>query len=55
MILACKAYLTENGKLSIWDESKHIMISKIKVKIKQKCKINVVYIFFSIDILQLKQ
>ncbi|EFN74803.1 Dynein heavy chain 8, axonemal [Camponotus floridanus] len=34
MILACKAYLTENGKLSIWDESKHTMISKIKDCIK---------------------
>ncbi|XP_029675665.1 LOW QUALITY PROTEIN: dynein heavy chain 8, axonemal-like [Formica exsecta] len=34
MILACKAYLTENGKLSIWNESKHIMISKIKDCIK---------------------
>ncbi|CAL1673547.1 unnamed protein product [Lasius platythorax] len=34
MILACKAYLTENGKLSIWDESKYTMISKIKDCIK---------------------
>ncbi|RLU26152.1 hypothetical protein DMN91_002318 [Ooceraea biroi] len=34
MILACKAYLTENGKLSIWDESKCTMISKIKDCIK---------------------
>ncbi|KAG5338491.1 DYH8 protein, partial [Acromyrmex heyeri] len=34
MILACKAYLTENGKLSIWNESKYIMISKIKDCIK---------------------
>lgn len=33
MILACKAYLTENGKLSIWNESKYTMISKMKVKI----------------------
>lgn len=32
MILACKAYLTEDGKLSIWNESKAVMISKIKVK-----------------------
>lgn len=36
MILACKAYLTENGKLKIWDESKSTMISKIKVKIEAK-------------------
>ncbi|XP_018316536.1 dynein heavy chain 8, axonemal [Mycetomoellerius zeteki] len=34
MILACKAYLTENGKLSIWNESKYTMISKIKDCIK---------------------
>ncbi|XP_067209496.1 dynein axonemal heavy chain 8 [Linepithema humile] len=34
MILACKAYLTENGKLSIWDELKGTMISKIKDCIK---------------------
>ncbi|XP_018374249.1 PREDICTED: dynein heavy chain 8, axonemal [Trachymyrmex cornetzi] len=34
MILACKAYLTENGKLSIWNESKCTMISKIKDCIK---------------------
>ncbi|KAG5316447.1 DYH8 protein, partial [Acromyrmex insinuator] len=34
MILACKAYLTENGKLSIWNESKCVMISKIKDCIK---------------------
>ncbi|XP_018342058.1 PREDICTED: dynein heavy chain 8, axonemal [Trachymyrmex septentrionalis] len=34
MILACKAYLTENGKLSIWNESKSVMISKIKDCIK---------------------
>ncbi|XP_014480405.1 PREDICTED: dynein heavy chain 8, axonemal [Dinoponera quadriceps] len=34
MILACKAYLTEDGKLSIWNESKYTMISKIKDCIK---------------------
>ncbi|KAL0129655.1 hypothetical protein PUN28_001727 [Cardiocondyla obscurior] len=34
MILACKAYLTEDGKLSIWNESKSVMISKIKDCIK---------------------
>ncbi|XP_011871302.1 PREDICTED: dynein heavy chain 8, axonemal [Vollenhovia emeryi] len=34
MILACKAYLTEDGKLSIWNESKCTMISKIKDCIK---------------------
>lgn len=33
MILTCKAYLTEHGKLSVWNESKYTMISKIKVKI----------------------
>jgi len=36
MILACKAYLTENGKISIWNETKCTMISKIKVKIRRK-------------------
>ncbi|CAL7938026.1 unnamed protein product [Xylocopa violacea] len=30
MILACKAYLTEDGKVNIWKESKSVMISKIK-------------------------
>ncbi|XP_034179159.2 dynein heavy chain 8, axonemal kl-3 [Osmia lignaria lignaria] len=30
MILACKAYLTDNGKINIWNESKSVMISKIK-------------------------
>ncbi|XP_026672559.1 dynein heavy chain 8, axonemal-like [Ceratina calcarata] len=30
MILACKAYLTENGKVNIWNEAKSVMISKIK-------------------------
>ncbi|XP_018048480.1 PREDICTED: dynein heavy chain 8, axonemal [Atta colombica] len=34
MILACKAYLTENGKISIWNETKCTMISKIKDCIK---------------------
>ncbi|EFN77895.1 Dynein heavy chain 8, axonemal [Harpegnathos saltator] len=34
MILACKTYLTEDGKLSIWNESKCTMISKIKDCIK---------------------
>lgn len=42
MILACKAYLTENGKLSIWNESKSTMISKIKARITQdKVKIRI--------------
>ncbi|XP_043247781.1 dynein axonemal heavy chain 8 [Colletes gigas] len=30
MILACKAYLTEDSEINIWDESKSVMISKIK-------------------------
>ncbi|XP_076166225.1 dynein heavy chain 8, axonemal kl-3 [Ptiloglossa arizonensis] len=30
MILACKDYLTEDGKINIWNESKSVMISKIK-------------------------
>ncbi|XP_036143732.1 dynein heavy chain 8, axonemal [Monomorium pharaonis] len=34
MILACKVYLTEDGKISVWNESKCTMISKIKNCIK---------------------
>ncbi|XP_076759064.1 dynein heavy chain 8, axonemal kl-3 [Xylocopa sonorina] len=34
MILACKAYLTEDGRINIWNESKSVMISKIKDCIK---------------------
>ncbi|KOX80134.1 Dynein heavy chain 8, axonemal [Melipona quadrifasciata] len=34
MILACKAYLTEDGKINIWHEAKSVMISKIKDCIK---------------------
>ncbi|KAK9298339.1 hypothetical protein QLX08_008257 [Tetragonisca angustula] len=34
MILACKAYLTEDGKINIWNEAKSVMISKIKDCIK---------------------
>ncbi|XP_043790719.1 dynein axonemal heavy chain 8 [Apis laboriosa] len=30
MILACKAYLTEDGKINIWNDSKYDMILKIK-------------------------
>lgn len=33
MILACKAYLTEDDKINIWNEAKSVMISKIKVNI----------------------
>lgn len=33
MILACKAYLTEDDKINIWNESKSVMISKIKANI----------------------
>lgn len=36
MILACKAYLTEDGKINIWDDSKYDMILKIKVNIYLK-------------------
>nr|XP_031825788.1 dynein heavy chain 8, axonemal [Nomia melanderi] len=30
MILACKAYLTDNNKVTVWNEVKCVMISKIK-------------------------
>lgn len=39
MILACKAYLTEDGKINIWNDSKYDMILKIKVNIYLKKKI----------------
>ncbi|XP_076295220.1 dynein heavy chain 8, axonemal kl-3 [Lasioglossum baleicum] len=29
MILACKAYLTDDGKVTVWNEAKCVMISKI--------------------------
>lgn len=48
MILACKAYLTEDGKLSIWNESKCVMISKIKVKYEIKIYTNDFFSFFCI-------
>lgn len=31
MILACKGYLTYDGTLQIWHDSKSSMISRIKV------------------------
>ncbi|XP_048268511.1 dynein axonemal heavy chain 8 [Bombus terrestris] len=34
MILACKAYLTEDGKINVWNDAKSVMISKIKDCIK---------------------
>ena len=32
MILACKAYLTENGTLDIWEDAKSALILRMKVQ-----------------------
>lgn len=34
MITACKAYITDNGTNSIWDQPQQVIIEKIKAAIR---------------------